>query len=216
MKINLYIIRHGESFSNMNRDIFYPRNTNLLDKFIYLIKSINYEPVLTSNGITQAKILKESIKHIDFDLIICSNLIRSIMTGFFAFDSSKEIIICPFINETQNFLGSIDKSNKPNKLEILKIKLDYIKSWFLKKNILIPNINFEYYNDFSTAPNCNKFIELLNIIIKERNINKNEVNICIISHGTFIRTQINKYFTNKILKRKLNNTEIIKFNYKLT
>lgn len=216
MKVNLHIIRHGESFSNMNRDIFYPRNINLFDKFIYLIDSINYEPVLTSNGITQAKILKESIKNINFDLIICSNLIRSIMTGVFAFDCSKEIIICPFINETQNFLGSIDKSNKPNKQEILKMKLDYLKSWFLKKNILIPNINFEYYNDFSTTPNFNKFIELLNMIIKKRNIIKNEVNICIISHGTFIRTHINKYFTDKILERKLNNTEIIKFNYKLT
>ena len=41
MKINLYIIRHGESFSNMNRDIFYPQNKNLLNKFVSLIDSIN-------------------------------------------------------------------------------------------------------------------------------------------------------------------------------
>lgn len=211
MKINLYIIRHGESFSNMNRDIFYPQNKNLLNKFVSLIDSINYEPVLTSNGIIQAKILKDKIKNIDFDLIICSNLIRSIMTGIFAFDSNKEIIICPFINETQNFLGSIDKSNKPNKLKILKIKLDYIKSWLLKKKILIQNINFEYYNDFSIVPNFNKFIELLYIIIKKKKINKDIVNVCIISHGTFIRTHINKYFTGKILEHKLNNTEIIKY-----
>jgi hypothetical protein len=211
MKINLYIIRHGESFSNMNRDIFYPQNKNLLNKFISLIDSINYEPVLTANGIIQAKILKKKIKNIDFDLIICSNLIRSIMTGIFAFDSDKEIIICPFINETQNFLGLIDKSNKPNQLKILKIKLDYIKSWLLKKKILIPNINFEYYNDFSIVPNFNKFIELLYIIIKKKKINKDIVNVCIISHGTFIRTQVNKYFTGKILEHKLNNTEIIKY-----
>jgi broad specificity phosphatase PhoE len=125
MKINLYIIRHGESFSNMNRDIFYPQNKNLLNKFVSLIDSINYEPVLTANGIIQAKILKDKIKNIDFDLIICSNLIRSIMTGIFAFDSNKEIIICPFINETQNLLGSIDKSNKPNMPIKLKTRVEF-------------------------------------------------------------------------------------------
>jgi len=133
------------------------------------------------------------------------------MTGLFAFDSNKEIIICPFINETQNFLGLIDKSNKPNKLEILKIKLNYLKLWFQKKNISTPNINLEYYNKFDINPNFSKFINLLNLIIKDKNINKNEINICIITHGTFIRTQIYKYFTGEKLERKLKNTEILKF-----
>jgi hypothetical protein len=209
--MNYYIVRHGESFSNMNRNLFYPNDDNLLTKINKLFDSINYEPILTSNGIKQSKILNKSLNNINFDLIICSNLLRSIMTGLFAFDSNKEIIICPFINETQNFLGLIDKSNKPNKLEILKIKLNYLKLWFQKKNISTPNINLEYYNKFDINPNFSKFINLLNLIIKDKNINKNEINICIITHGTFIRTQIYKYFTGEKLERKLKNTEILKF-----
>ena len=209
--MNYYIVRHGESFSNMNRNLFYPNDDNLLTKINKLFDSINYEPILTSNGIKQSKLLNKTLNNINFDLIICSNLLRSIMTGLFAFDSNKEIIICPFINETQNFLGLIDKSNKPNKLEILKIKLNYLKLWFQKKNISTPNINLEYYNKFDINPNFSKFINLLNLIIKDKNINKNEINICIITHGTFIRTQIYKYFTGEKLERKLKNTEILKF-----
>ena len=211
MIINFYIIRHGESSSNMNRDLFYPQNINLSSKIIKLVDSINYEPILTSNGIKQSKILKEKFKYTNFDLIICSNLIRSIMTGMFAFDSNKEIIICPFINETQNFLGLIDKSNKPNKLDILIKKINYLKSWFLKKNISIPNINLEYYNDFETNPDFEKFIKLLKDIINIKNINKSNINVCIISHGNFIRKEINKFFNGKVLEKKLYNTETIIF-----
>jgi hypothetical protein len=211
MIINFYIIRHGESSSNMNRDLFYPQNINLSSKIIKLVDSINYEPILTSNGIKQSKILKEKFNYTNFDLIICSNLIRSIMTGMFAFDSNKEIIICPFINETQNFLGLIDKSNKPNKLDILIKKINYLKSWFLKKNISIPNINLEYYNDFEINPDFEKFIILLKDIINIKNINKSKINVCIISHGNFIRKEINKFFNGKVLEKKLYNTETIIF-----
>ena len=215
MIINFFIVRHGESFSNMNRDIFYPQNINLYNKIIQLLDSINYEPILTTNGIKQSKILKEKFKNNNFDLIICSNLIRSIMTGIFAFDSSKEIIICPFINETQNFLGLIDQSNKPNNRNILKKKIEYLKCWFLKKNISVPNINLEYYNNFDNNPDFEKFIKLLKDIIKKRNINKKEINICIISHGNFIRKEIYKFFNGKILEKKLYNTETIVFSNKI-
>jgi broad specificity phosphatase PhoE len=215
MIINFFIVRHGESFSNMNRDLFYPQNINLYNKIIQLLDSINYEPILTTNGIKQSKILKEKFKNNNFDLIICSNLIRSIMTGIFAFDSSKEIIICPFINETQNFLGVIDKSNKPNNINILKKKIEYLKCWFLKKNISVPNINLEYYNNFDNNPDFEKFIKLLKDIIKKRNINKKEINICIISHGNFIRKEIYKFFNGKILEKKLYNTETIVFSNKI-
>jgi broad specificity phosphatase PhoE len=222
MKVNLFFIRHSESLSNKNRDIFYPDNTKLLDKFIQLIKSINYEPILSPNGITQSKILKKILENNNFDLYICSNLIRSIMTGIFAIDYTKEIIILPFINETQNFLGQLDKSNKINNYNILKLKLKYLNNWLLNKKILSPNINLSYYNEEIKNlleneyinPNIEKFINILNKIIIN-NFNKNEVNICIISHGTFIRKEVYKYFHNKELDRKLLNTEILNFSYNL-
>lgn len=223
MVINLYFIRHGESLSNKNRDLFYFDNENLLNKLIRLIKSINYEPTLSNNGIKQCKILKKIIKDKPFDLYICSNLIRSIMTGIFAIDHDKEIIILPFINEHLNFLGKIDKSNKINSISKLKLKINYLNDWLLSKKILSPTINLEYYNeetknlleDEYIKPNIEKFISILNKLIINSNFNKENINICIISHGTFIRKEVYKYFYNKELDIKLLNTEIIKFTYNL-
>ena len=223
MKINLFFVRHGESLSNQNKDIFYPDNTNLPNKIIRLFKSINYEPTLSLNGVKQSKILKNTLKKQTFDLYICSNLIRSIMTGMFAIDYTKEIIVLPFINEHLNFLGHIDKSNKMNNYDNLKIKIEYLINWLLNKKILSPKINLEYYNeetenlleDDYSNPNINNFIIILNKLIKKHNFNKEEVNICIISHGTFIRKEVYKYFNNEELDRPLLNTEIISFSYLL-
>ena len=221
MKINLFFVRHSESLSNKNRDIFYPDTTNLPNKIIRLFKSINYEPTLSINGIHQSKILKETLKNYNFDLFICSNLIRSIMTGIFALKHTKEIIILPFINEHLNFLGQIDKSNKINNYKILKLKLEYLNNWLLSKKILSPKINLDYYYDETKNllyddyinPNIENFLNILNKIIKNNNFNKNEINVCIISHGTFIKKEVYKYFYNKELDRKLLNSEIIIFSY---
>ena len=220
MKVNLFFVRHGESISNKNRDIFYPDDTNLPNKIIRLVESINYEPTLSLEGVKQSKNLKEIFQNINFDLYICSNLMRSIMTGIFAINHTKEIIILPFINEHLNFLGQIDKSNKMNNYDLLKIKLEYLNSWLKKKNIVSPKINLQYYynetknllEDEYINPNIKKFIAILINLIKKYN-NKNEINICIISHGTFIRKEVYKYFHNKELDRKLLNTEIISFSY---
>ena len=223
MKINLYFIRHGESLSNKNRDIFYPDNSNIMDKLYKLIDSVNYEPTLSANGVKQSKKLKKTLKEVNFDLYICSNLIRSIMTGIFAIDYNKEIIILPFINESQNFLQEFDKSNKMNNYDTLKLKLNYINDWLLKRKIISPTINLEYYNEETknlleneyNEPNINKFVNILNKIIKNKNFTKNEINICIISHGTFIRTEVYKYFYKTELDRKLINTEFLNFTYYL-
>lgn len=224
MKINLFFVRHGESLSNKNRDIFYPDTTNLPNKIVRLFESVNYEPPLSFNGVIQSKILKKKLKEYNFDLYICSNLIRSIMTGIFAINHTKEIIILPFINEHLNFLQQFDKSNKMNNYNNLKIKLEYLNNWLLSKKILSPNINLEYYNeetknlleDDYINPNIKKFIAILNNLIKKKyNFNKDEVNICIISHGTFIRKEVYKYFHDEELDRKLLNTEIILFSYEL-
>jgi hypothetical protein len=182
----------------------------MIDKILRLINTINYEPPLSKNGIRQSKQLNKKLLNYKFDLVICSNMIRSIMTGIFAFNN-QEIIICPHINEVQNFLGTYDKSNQSNKLDILIKKLDYLKYWLKIRNIEMPTINLEYYNN-QTEPNTDKFIKILNKIIIDKGLsNKKELNICIISHGAFIRTNVNTYFNNKILERKLKNTEIIKF-----
>jgi hypothetical protein len=221
MKINLFFIRHAESLSNKNRDLFYPDTTNLLEKIVKLFNTINYEPTLSSNGIIQSKILKKILKQYYFDLYICSNLIRSIMTGIFAINYKKEIIILPFINEHLNFLGQIDKSNKINNYDNLKIKIEYLNNWLLSNKILSPKINLEYYNeetknlleDDYINPNIKTFISILNKLIINHNFNKEEINICIISHGTFIRKEVYKYFYNKELNEKLLNTEYISVSY---
>jgi hypothetical protein len=223
MKINLFFVRHGESLSNKNRDIFYPEKINLASKFLRLAKSINYEPTLSLQGINQSKKLKEILDNIQFDYYICSNLIRSIMTGIFSIDYNKEIVVLPFINESLNFLGEIDKSNKINTYDTLKLKVEYINNWLLEREILSPKINLDLYNEETKNllyedykhPNIKKFIEILNKLIKSKNIIKEEINICIISHGTFLRKEVNKYFHDEELNYKLLNTEIINYSYKL-
>jgi len=223
MKINLFFVRHGESLSNKNRDMFYPENISLSSKFLRLFNSINFEPSLSLRGIDQSKTLKEILDEIEFDYYICSNLIRSIMTGIFAIDYNKEIVVLPFINESLNFLGDIDKSNKINTYDILKLKLEHLNNWLLKRKILSPKINLNlYYGETKHLlyeeyknPDIEKFIEILNKIIKSKNILKKEINICIISHGTFIRKEVNKYFQDEELNYKLLNTEIIHYSYEL-
>ena len=63
MKINLFFVRHGESLSNKNKNIFYPDNTNLPNKIIRLFDTINYEPPLSLNGVVQSKILKKTLNN---------------------------------------------------------------------------------------------------------------------------------------------------------
>jgi broad specificity phosphatase PhoE len=223
MIIKLFFVRHGESISNKNRDIFYHDTSNLSDRIIRLFDSINYEPPLSLNGIKQCKILKHKLKNENFDLYICSNLIRSIMTGIFAISYTKEIIVLPFINEQLNFLGQIDKSNKMNNYDNLKIKINYLNNWLLSRKILSPTINLEHYNEATKNlleceyinPDIEKFINILNLLIKSYNFNKETINICIISHGTFIRKEVYKYFYNEELDKQLLNTEMISFTYEL-
>jgi broad specificity phosphatase PhoE len=214
MNINLYFMRHAESMSNQNRQI---TKINSFNKFFKLINSINYEPIITNNGIQQCLVKKNELNNYDFDLIICSNLIRTAMTGMFCFDHNKEIIVVPYINELQNFLGSLDSSNKPNSLSNIKLKINYIKKWFYKKNIKTPYFNFEYYkkvNNFDNIYNENtsKFIKLLLDIIIDKKIFKNNINVCIITHGNFIRYNVNKYFTNSNINYKLKNLDIVHYN----
>lgn len=212
MKINLYFIRHGESCSNKNRNLYYNNNIDIFTRITRYFDSINYEPPLSKNGVIQSKLLKKKLINNDFDLIICSTLIRSIMTGIFAFDDNKELIVCPYINEVENILGSFDKSNKANTPNILVQKIKYIKNWLFKRNIKMSNINFDYYNNLTSdellKPDIDKFMKLLYKIINDRQINKEEINICIISHGIFIKTHVYPYFYNKELGHKLKNTEL--------
>jgi hypothetical protein len=145
------------------------------------------------------------------------------MTGIFSIKHTKQIIILPFINEHLNFLGQIDKSNKMNNYDTLKFKIEYLNNWLLSKKILSPKINLDYYNETTknlleddyVNPDIEEFINILNKIIKTYNFNKDEINICIISHGTFIRKEVYKYFHDEELDRQLLNTEIINFSYEL-
>ena len=88
-----------------------------------------------------------------------------------------------------------------------------LKLWLGKRNINCPQFNFKYYNNFSLEPDIKKFMTLLKQIINDKQIYKDEINVCIISHGTFIRTSVNEYFYGKSLDVKLDNTEIVKFIY---
>lgn len=219
MKVNLYFIRHGESISNKNRNIINNSSEpDIISKLLLYLNTINYEPPLSVKGIKQSHKLKEKLKHINFDLIFCSNLIRTIMTGMFAFDSSNELIVSPFINEELNFLGTLDKSNKPNSPLVLNKKIKRIMEWLDSKHITYPQVNLQFYNDYANNyknHNIEEFIKLMDKIIKIKKINKGEINVCILTHGNFIRHYVYPYFTGSKYMDHFENTQIATFQINL-
>ena len=93
----------------------------------------------------------------------------------------------------------------------MKIEIEYLNNWLLSKKIISPKINLEHYieetknllEDEYINPDITKFIIILNKLIQQYNFNKNEINICIISHGAFIRKEVYKYFYKEELDIKL-------------
>lgn len=58
--MKLYVVRHGQTDGNVNKIVDGVRDIGLND-----------------NGIEQAKTTRDNLKDIDFDLIICSPLLRT-------------------------------------------------------------------------------------------------------------------------------------------
>ena len=82
--MKVFLVRHGQTDTNIN---------NLYN---FRGEDINQE------GIQQAKVLREKIKHMDFDIIYCSPLLRSRHNSEIINSKNKEMIIDDRLEERKH------------------------------------------------------------------------------------------------------------------
>lgn len=229
ININIYWIRHAFSCSNMYQQF---------NKTIYVPFKVRDSP-LTGLGILQSLIVSKKYNNIfnKADFIGCSFLKRTIQTCLYSTikQKNKNIYILPFINEEYNkkipdFLKKIGyKASIPmfyeNNMVFFKKYLNKINSEINKKYKNKKKINIDYLkkvfknnndtHDFEKIKNnYNEFIniilpEIINDLIK-KNPNKKTFNLCLFSHGHFIRNDV---LSNLKKKPLVENTSIHKVNY---
>ena len=108
MKKKVFLIRHGQSEANASIDLDNPTKY--------------YDTILTPLGKEQALLTKTKLKKINFDLMICSPLTRTLQTFSLIFPNPiSNTIILPLVRE--NLEHSCDVGRNPEEL-----KIDFPKS----------------------------------------------------------------------------------------
>ena len=175
MTKEIYLIRHAQSMANAALDLDNP--------------TFYYDARITSFGKQQALNTKEKLKNINFDLMICSPLTRTLQTFSLIFPNPiKNTLILSFVREHLD--ASSDVGRQP----------DVLQKEF-------PNFNFKKLNKFWW--NNDKVIdekkirresiqELDKRILEFKNWIKSrpEKKIALVSHGTFISRIIHIFLNN--------------------
>lgn len=178
--VNLYFIRHGESYHNLNK-----KNKNIFDS------------PLTNNGITQSTNLYKNILDIKPDLIYTSPLRRTLQTLFYSLLNQINTKIPIIIDDNvREFNRGRPCDFRHNKDQIIK----YTKLF---------NYNNIDYTNISNDLNSNKresfenihgrvlaWLEGIKTYIKDK---PHIQNIVVYSHVFFIRTALD-YLSKKIKK----------------
>lgn len=157
--INIYWTRHAESCANYHTNVYedkppknYTDTSNIGREKVIKGGSIvdvvkgfcSYHPPLSYIGIQQAIKLSEEISKFDFkfDFVLCSPLLRTIMTSQLAFRNypDTKIQVVPFINEEINMCNGFDYQNNIPNLDILKRMTNYSTEWMKSEK-------FKYYDD---------------------------------------------------------------------
>ena len=165
MAQEVYLIRHAQSEANAALDLDNP--------------TFYYDARITSLGKEQALNTYKKLKHINFDLMLCSPLTRTLETFSLIFPKPiPNTIILPFVRE---HLGhSCDVGRQPNILEkeFPHLNFDEVKDFWWNNDIPIgeKNINSETIEDLD-----NRILKFKNWISK-----RPEKKIALVSHGTFI------------------------------
>jgi len=138
-KTELYLVRHAESCSNIQQSTQLRRKTPRTDNtYRITYNGVLHEPTLSIRGYIQTFQLRDYIsnsKDITYDKVICSPLIRTVITAMVAlstFDNSKNtnvINIVPYVKLHQRKLSKI------NRVSELKEKIHNFKRWFHKTGI---------------------------------------------------------------------------------
>lgn len=175
MTKEIYLIRHAQSEANAALDLDDP--------------TFYYDARITPLGKEQALITKKKLKNIDFDLMVCSPLTRTLQTFSLIFPSPiTNTIILPLIREQLDH--SCDVGRQPSILqkEFPHFNFDNIKKFWWNNDITIDEkaINLESIADLDRR--VLKFKSWIN--------RRKEEKIAIVSHGTFISRIIYFFLDN--------------------
>ena len=175
MTKEIYLIRHAQSEANAASD---------LDNGTFY-----YDARLTPLGKEQALNAQNKLKNIDFDLMLCSPLTRTLQTFSLIFPSPiKNTIILPLVREHLDH--SCDVGRQPSILqkEFPKFNFDEVSKYWWNNNIPIDEkkINSESIADLDRR--VKKFKSWIN--------SRSEKKIALVSHGTFISRIIHFFLNN--------------------
>lgn len=164
--MNLYLIRHGLSqhntlFNKYGVDIFY--NPYYLDT------------KLVPEGHKQSKILRNSNKLKDIDLVLTSSLSRCLQTTYNIFDDKEIPIIA--LDILKEFPQGLQTCNRRSDIDILKPLYPKIDFSNITHN---EDINWNE-NREETIDELNERIDSLKLFLK----NRCEKNVAIVGHSSF-------------------------------
>ena len=175
MTKKIYLIRHAQSEANAASD---------LD-----ISKFYYDARLTVLGKKQALKTQKKLENINFDLMLCSPLTRTLQT--FSIIFPKPIANTKILSFVREHLDhSCDVGRQPSVLQKEYPNFDFkeLKKFWWNNNIPIDEnvINYESIDDLD------KRVNQFKIWIA----NRPEKNIALVSHGTFISRIINTFLDN--------------------
>lgn len=175
MTKEVYLIRHAQSEANAANDLDEP--------------TFYYDARITSLGSEQALITKKNLKDIDFDLLICSPLTRTLQTFSLIFpDSIPNTIILPFVREHLDHSCDVGRQPSVIQEEFPEFNFTELKDFWWNNDIPINEkaINLESIEDLDKR--VKKFKDWIDKRIEKR--------IALVSHGTFISRIINFQLNN--------------------
>ena len=175
MTKKVFLIRHAQSYANAANDLDNPK--------------YYYDSRITNMGKQQALKAKDKLSNINFDLLVCSPLTRTLETFSVIFENPiSNTIILPLIREHLD--ASCDVGRQPHvlKKEFPNLNFDKLEKFWWNNNISIDEkaINFESIEELDDR--IMQFKSWIN--------DRSESKIAIVSHGTFISRIINFFLFN--------------------
>jgi len=175
MSKEIYLIRHAQSEANAALDLDDP--------------TFYYDARITTLGKEQAINTQKKLIDVDFDLMLCSPLTRTLQTFTLLFPKPiANTIILPIVREHLD--NSCDVGRQPSVIakEFPHFNFDKVNKFWWNNDIPIDEkaINRESIEDLDK-----RVIKFKNWISK-----RSEKKIAIVSHGTFISRIINFFLDN--------------------
>ena len=175
MPKQIYLIRHAQSEANAALDLDDP--------------TFYYDARITSLGKEQALNAQKKLKNIDFDLMLCSPLTRTLQTFSLIFPKPiANTIILPFVREHLDHSCDVGRQPSVIQKEFPHLDFDEVKEFWWNNDAPIDErvINWESIEDLDKR--VDKFKNWID--------KRPEEKIALVSHGTFISRIVNFFLDN--------------------